>query len=82
MNEILFFYQKILLIVILFRLSCSILTSDLKLVAAGSLDSLIYLWERPIQQSIPEKTDILHSIGKINPINFTSSVQGNNSMEL
>ncbi|KAE9528871.1 hypothetical protein AGLY_012446 [Aphis glycines] len=63
------------------KLSCSILTSDLKLVAAGSLDSLIYLWERPIQQSVPEKTDFLHSIGKINPINFTSSVQGNNSME-
>jgi len=28
------------------RLSCTILTSDNKYVAAGSLDSLIYLWER------------------------------------
>ncbi|XP_026819668.1 uncharacterized protein LOC113558416 isoform X4 [Rhopalosiphum maidis] len=63
------------------KLSCSILTSDLKLVAAGSLDSLIYLWERPTQQPVPEKTDILHTIGNINPSNFTSSVQGNNLME-
>jgi len=58
------------------------LTSDLKLVAAGSLDSLIYLWERSTQQSVPEKTpDILHTIGNINPSNFTSSIQGNNLME-
>lgn len=28
------------------RLSCTILTSDQKYVAAGSLDSLIYVWER------------------------------------
>lgn len=28
------------------RLSCTLLTTDLKNVAAGSLDSLIYLWER------------------------------------
>ncbi|XP_060844677.1 uncharacterized protein LOC132924402 isoform X3 [Rhopalosiphum padi] len=64
------------------KLSCSILTSDLKLVAAGSLDSLIYLWERSTQQSVPEKTpDILHTIGNINPSNFTSSIQGNNLME-
>lgn len=28
------------------RLSCTILTSDQKYVAAGSLDSLIYLWKR------------------------------------
>jgi len=28
------------------RLSCTILTSDHKYVAAGTLDSLIYLWER------------------------------------
>lgn len=28
------------------RLSCAILTSDHKYVAAGSVDSLIYLWKR------------------------------------
>uniref|UniRef100_A0A2H8TRP9 Transcription initiation factor TFIID subunit 5 n=1 Tax=Melanaphis sacchari TaxID=742174 RepID=A0A2H8TRP9_9HEMI len=63
------------------KLSCSILTSDLKFVAAGSLDSLIYLWERR-QQFLEEKNpDILHSIGNINPSNFASSVPGNNLME-
>lgn len=62
------------------RLSCSILTSDQKCVVAGSLDSLIYLWERA--ESVVEQTgDVLHSIENINHSNFTSSVQGNNLFE-
>lgn len=38
-----------------YRVTCSLITSDLKYVAAGSLDSLVYLWERSY---IPTKLNV------------------------
>lgn len=43
------------------RLSCSILTSDHKYVAAGSLDSLIYLWERSNLSTESEVNNVLRN---------------------
>ncbi|XP_060859767.1 uncharacterized protein LOC132936966 isoform X5 [Metopolophium dirhodum] len=64
------------------KVSCSFLTSDQNLVVAGSVDALIYLWERDNEQSLSEEShDILHTIGNINPSNFAPSVQGNNLVE-
>lgn len=64
------------------RVSCSFLTSDQNLVIAGSVDALIYLWERDNEQSVSEEShDVLHTIGNINSSNFASSVQGNNLVE-
>jgi len=58
------------------------LTFDQNLVAAGSVDSMIYLWERDNEQSVSEKSsDVLHTIGNISPSNSSSSVQENNSIE-
>jgi len=59
------------------------LTSDQNIVVAGSIDSLIYLWERrDNEQSVSEKfRGVLHTIGNINPSNFASSVEGNNLVE-
>jgi len=52
------------------------------MVVAGSIDSLIYLWERNNEQSVSEKShDVLHNIGNINPSNYASSVEGNNLVE-
>lgn len=64
------------------RLSCSILTFDQNLVVAGSVDSMIYLWERDNEQSISEKScDVLHTNENISPSNLSSSVQENNLVE-
>ncbi|CAI6354878.1 unnamed protein product [Macrosiphum euphorbiae] len=64
------------------KVSCSFLTSDQNLVIAGSVDALIYLWERDNEQSVSEEShDVLHTIGNINSSNFASSVQGNNLVE-
>jgi len=49
LNIIEFVYSYIFFILTMLffhRLSCTLLTTNLKNVAAGSLDSLIYLWER------------------------------------
>lgn len=43
------------------RLSCTILTSDHKYVAAGSLDSLIYLWDRSNVSPELEKNNFIAS---------------------
>jgi len=51
------------------------------LVVAGSVDALIYLWERDNESVSKESHDVLHTIGNINPSNFASSVQGNNLVE-
>lgn len=64
------------------RLSCSILTFDQNLVVAGSVDSMIYLWERDNEQSVSEKScDVLHTNENISPSNLSSSVQENNLVE-
>jgi len=58
------------------------LTSDQNLVVAGSVDALIYLWERDNEQSASEEShDVLHNTGNINPSNFASSIQENNLVE-
>ncbi|XP_029341690.1 uncharacterized protein LOC100569295 isoform X9 [Acyrthosiphon pisum] len=64
------------------KVSCSFLTSDQNLVVAGSVDALIYLWERDNEQSVSEEShDVLHTIGNINSSTFSSSVQENNLVE-
>lgn len=45
------------------RLLCSILTSDHKYVAAGSLDSLIYLWER---SNLPTESEVNNALRNSN----------------
>lgn len=35
-----------LIFLLFYRLSCTMLSSDHKYVAAGSMDSIIYVWER------------------------------------
>jgi len=58
------------------------LTFDQNLVVAGSIDSLIYVWERDNELSVSEKShDVLHTNENMNPSNFASSVQGNNLVE-
>ncbi|XP_022174568.1 uncharacterized protein LOC111036738 [Myzus persicae] len=63
------------------KVSCSILTIDQNLVIAGSIDSLIYLWERDNKKSESDRTYNLHNIENINPSNSSSSVQGNDFIE-
>lgn len=44
------------------RLSCTLLTSDHRHVAAGSSDSMIYLWERSkLATTVQESFDILNN---------------------
>lgn len=67
------------------RLTCSTLTSDHKYVAAGSLDSLIYLWERSnIPTEVVNVKDVLKIIeSKVDSItNFVPTDQNNNYIEM
>lgn len=49
----------IVIYVLFYRLSCTILSSDHKYVAAGSMDCVIYVWER---SNLSDVRDVLNKI--------------------
>lgn len=72
---------KLVIFSIFYRLSCTILTSCCKYVAAGSLDSLIYLWERSKIINSEKHDDLNNTEKKFEENEPTPTDQSDNFIE-
>lgn len=72
----------VIFLLLFYRLTCSLLTSDHKYIASGSLDSVIYLWERSFLPAELDVNDIelAKTDGKCS--NYIPSDQKNNLIEM